>query len=61
MLRHKLAAVLLCVSVLRGWWRGLHETALRSSAHAEIAEGGHDGDWKETSTWTRPGRRTRTR
>ena len=42
--RHKLAAVLLCVVVLRGWWRGLHKRPRLSSAHAEIAEG-NDSDW----------------
>ena len=36
--RHKLA-VLLCVGILRGWWRGPHETLLFSSAHSAIAEG----------------------
>ena len=29
-----------------GWWRGLHETLLFSSAHAEIAEGS-DSDWPD--------------
>ena len=59
--RHKLAAVLLCVVDLRGWWRGLLETPLLSSAHAGISKS-NDSDWSnggDVEALVRPGRALR--